>query len=331
MSPLTFRPAKREGVHLLIGLAGGTGSGKTMSAMRLAKGLAGDKPFAVLDSEANRALHYADMFQFDHAALDPPFRPDTYLKGIKAAEAAGYPVILVDSMSHVWDGPGGVLEWHDQLMDGKENKKLSSWIQPKGEHRKMVSQLLQVRAHVILCFRAQQKVEMVKVNGKWEIVEKKSLTGLDGWIPICEKNLPFELTLSILLTAENPGLPLPIKVQDQHRPFLPLDAPISEQTGRDLARWAGGASDAEAQKAEGAASELVTELLAAAEILGARDKTSAAIASTRRLHASEPDKYVGWLTAQLKRAQAAVEKARAAAGEDLFADADEPLPPTQED
>lgn len=48
----TFRPATRENVGLLIGLIGPSGSGKTYSAMRLAAGIAGDKPFAVIDTEA---------------------------------------------------------------------------------------------------------------------------------------------------------------------------------------------------------------------------------------------------------------------------------------
>jgi dephospho-CoA kinase len=61
----SFRPGVRENVGLLIGLAGGTGSGKTYSAMELAAGISGDKPFAVIDSEARRALHYADRFRFD--------------------------------------------------------------------------------------------------------------------------------------------------------------------------------------------------------------------------------------------------------------------------
>jgi hypothetical protein len=53
-----FRPAKREDVGLLIGRSGGTGSGKTFTAMRLAKGIAGDRKFAVIDTEAGRAKHY---------------------------------------------------------------------------------------------------------------------------------------------------------------------------------------------------------------------------------------------------------------------------------
>jgi hypothetical protein len=72
---ITFRPAVREGVPLLLGLAGGTGSGKTWSAMVLAKGLAGDKPFAVVDTENGRAKHYADDFRFDVTDLHAPCVP----------------------------------------------------------------------------------------------------------------------------------------------------------------------------------------------------------------------------------------------------------------
>ena len=70
-----FKPAKRQNEVLLIGLAGGTGSGKTYSAMRMASGIAGamSKRFAVIDTEAGRARHYADQFKFDHGDLRPPF------------------------------------------------------------------------------------------------------------------------------------------------------------------------------------------------------------------------------------------------------------------
>src|SRR6185436_10622008 len=64
-----LKPAVRENVPLLIGLAGGTGSGKTYSAMRLAKGLAGGQKFAVIDTESGRARAYADEFQFDSGEL----------------------------------------------------------------------------------------------------------------------------------------------------------------------------------------------------------------------------------------------------------------------
>ena len=109
----------------------------------------------------------------------------------------------------------------------------------------MVQKLLQVRAHLILCFRAEEKIEMVRGDdGKMKIVPKKSATGLDGWMPISEKNLPYELTASFLLLATQPGIPHPIKLQEQHRALFPLDKPITEQSGKLIAQWASGAKPA---------------------------------------------------------------------------------------
>jgi hypothetical protein len=244
----SFRPAVRENVGLIIGLAGGTGSGKTFTAMRLASGIAGDKRFAVIDTEAGRAKHYADQFKFDHGDLKPPFRPDTYAQAIAAADAAGYPVIVVDSVSHVWAGDGGVLDWQeDELtrMAGDDWKKreackMAAWIKPKMAHKHMVQKLLQVRAHLILCFRAEEKIEIVKEDGKTKIVPKQGPTGLLGWMPVCEKALPFELTASFLMTHDAPGVPKPIKLQEQHRALFPRDKPITEESGRAIAQWAAG-------------------------------------------------------------------------------------------
>lgn len=252
MSTFTFRPAKRQDVSLLIGLAGSSGSGKTYTAMRLASGIAGDKPFAVIDTEAGRAKHYADSFRFDHGDLKPPFTPQAYADAIKAADDAHYPVIIVDSMSHEHAGEGGILDMQEaefQRMGGREAVKMASWIKPKGEHRKMVSRLLQVRAHLILCFRAEEKIEMVRTDsGKMEVRKKVTATGIDGWVPICEKNLPYELTASFLLMASRPGVPLPIKLQAQHHALFPMDKPITEESGRLLAKWAAGASQESAAR-----------------------------------------------------------------------------------
>lgn len=239
-----FRPAKRENVPLLIGLAGGTGSGKTFSAMLLAKGLAAGKRFAVIDTENGRARHYADEFEFDSADLRAPFRPERYADAIQAADEAGYPVIVVDSMSHEHAGDGGLLDWHEEefkRLGSRESVKFAAWIAPKLSHKAMVTRLLQVNAHVVLCFRAEEKIEIGKdANGKTVVRPKQSLVGLDGWLPVSEKTLPYELTASFLLTADAPGLPKPIKLQAQHRAFIPLDEPIGVETGIRLGEWAAG-------------------------------------------------------------------------------------------
>lgn len=241
--PFEFRPAKREGVDLLIGLSGGTGSGKTYTAMRLATGIAGDKPFAVIDTENGRAKHYADFFRFDHAELHAPFTPARYTEAILAAAAAGYNPVVVDSASHEWAGEGGVLEMQESelaRLGGGDNVKLLSWVKPKGEHKRMVQRLLQLRTHVILCFRAEQKIDIKREGNKTVVVEKEGLTGIRGWFPVAEKNLAFELTVSLLLTQERPGVPIPIKLQEQHKHLFPEGQVITEATGAALAQWAAG-------------------------------------------------------------------------------------------
>ena len=261
-----FRPAKRENVGLLIGLAGGTGSGKTKSAFELAAGIAGDKPFGVIDTESRRALHYADGYRFDHCELRAPFRPDAYAEAIVAADAATYPVIVVDSASHEWAGEGGLLDWHDEEVDAaverkrkqaesmgwifeewkvREKANLQAWIDPKMAHKRMVQRLLQLRAHLILCFRAEEKIEIGKdEKGRTEIRPKQTATGLDGWVPVCEKSLPYELTCSFLLKADRPGVGLPIKLQEQHRQFFPEGKQIGRSSGEAIAAWASGAPPA---------------------------------------------------------------------------------------
>lgn len=240
----TLRRAIRENVNLIVCLAGGTGSGKTFSAMQIAEGIAGDNPFAVIDTEAGRAKHYADRFKFDHGDLMPPFRPSAYQAAIEAADKAGYPVIVVDSMSHEHAGDGGILDMQEaefNRLGARDSVKMLSWSKPKGEHKKMVQKLLQIRAHLILCFRAEEKIEMSKnADGKLEVRKKQTAIGRDGWVPICEKNLPFEATCSFLMLATAPGIPHPIKLQEQHRVIFPEGKPLDADCGKRLAAWAAG-------------------------------------------------------------------------------------------
>lgn len=280
----TFAPAVRDRVGLIIGLAGTTGSGKTLSALKIARGLAGgdDSKIAFIDTERGRGKHYApapgeaaagDRFGFHHGDLKAPFQPETYLAAIHAADAAGYEVIVIDSFSHVWDGEGGLQDMHDRIVGEMVERKrqaaqeknwrfdevaeaekasLTAWKEPKMRHKRLVGRMLQCRAHLIICMRADEKmrietVEEPKQNGrgtyrKTVIVAPKDMPDTERWVPIVEKRLPYELTLSLVLTPARPGFPVPIKLQAQHRAAVPLDQPLSEETGRALAEWARGGS-----------------------------------------------------------------------------------------
>lgn len=252
----TFRPAVRENAGVLVALAGPSGGGKTYSALRLARGLVGPEGvIAFIDTEARRATHYADKFKFLHGDLHPPFRPDAYVEAILAAEQTGAGAVVIDSMSHVWSGTGGVLDWQEEEVEAaverakqlatkkgwefdeyraREANKMAAWIKPKMSHKKMMSRLLQCRAHLIFCLRAEEKVKMEKNERNQTVIVPI------GWQPICEKNFMYEMTASFLLTDDAPGVPKPIKLQDQHRAFFPTDKPVSEKSGEQLAAWAGG-------------------------------------------------------------------------------------------
>jgi len=230
-----FKPAVRENVSLLIALAGASGSGKTYSALRLAKGLAPSGKIAFIDTEARRGLHYADQFDFIHADMRPPFRPENFLAAIKAAEKAGAEVIIIDSFSHEYDGEGGIMDWAAEIEAGG-TKSPGNWKVPKLAHKKLMNALLQLRASVIFCLRADEKIRIAKENGK-TVVEQL------GWMPIAEKRFIFEMTASFTLTPTAPGIPqfdLPHKLQTQHRGMFPPGQTIGEKAGQDLAAWAKG-------------------------------------------------------------------------------------------
>lgn len=257
----TFRPATREKIGLLVGIAGASGSGKTYSALQIASGIAdGSGRIAVIDTEASRALHYAPKrgekadpaagtFDFLHLDFPPPFEPPRYIEAIQAAEEAGATVIVIDSMSHEWAGEGGCSD-----MQGREAERMATdrdgnmqawkveamtapaWKRPKLIHQRMMARLIQCRTHLIFCLRAQEKIRIVKKeNGKGtEIVPA-------GFQPICEKNFMFELSCSLTLHPETPGMPrfdLPRKLPRDILPVFPEGHLIGVDAGRLLREWA---------------------------------------------------------------------------------------------
>lgn len=294
----SFTPAQRAGVGLLIGIAGETGSGKTFSALRLARGLAGgrDEAIAFIDTEAGRALHYAaaagetpggSTFGFMHADLAPPFTPERYLEKIQEADHAGFAVIVIDSFSHEWDGEGGCADIHDADLDAmversrekhgnekwwdeatqREKLSITAWKGAKLRHKRMVSRLLQCRAHLVICMRAEDKLRIETRteqgrNGreyqKTEITPAAKLPARERWQPICEKRFPYQLITSFVVTPDRPGVPIALKLQEQHRAIVSEERPLDEAAGEMLAAWARGETPG-ADKTRSAAKAAVTD------------------------------------------------------------------------
>lgn len=261
-----FKPAVRNDLHTMIMIAGASASGKTYSAMRLAKGLAGDKRFAVIDTEASRALHYAKDangvgFDFDHADFSPydangallGFTPERYADAVEAADRAGYPVVVIDSGSHLWEGVGGILEIQEEELhrrSGGDASKMervrgASWIVPKSRLRKFMQRMMQVRAHLIICVRAKELPDFLANDARRKSkFRRKDLP----WEPAFDKDAIFEMTSVLLLEAGSRGAPTHIKVSDEHLMCFPEGRQITEESGKMLARWAAGQNMDEARR-----------------------------------------------------------------------------------
>ena len=254
-SPRTFEdhPGARASVPVLLGIMGPAGGGKTYSALRLATGIqrvsGGD--IGVIDTEASRALHYADYFRFRHMDFKAPFRSLDYLAAIRHFVDKGVKTIVVDSMTHEHSGAGGYLEYAESELDrmagdnwGKRQAcKLASFIKPSQERRAMIDGILQLKANVIFNFRAKEKVKPMKREGKTEIENI-------GFMPIGSSELVFEMTACCLLMPHAGGVPtwvsdvvgekMMIKTARQFTDIFADPQPLSEDIGQKIAEWAQG-------------------------------------------------------------------------------------------
>lgn len=247
------KPAVRESVPVLVGIMGPSGGGKTVSALRLASGMqqvTGGDIYAI-DTEARRMLHHADAFKFKHLQFDAPFGSLDYLDAIKHCVKQGAKNIIVDSMSHEHEGPGGMIDFQEKELDrmagddyGKrERMKMLAWQKPKAARRALINGLLQLNANFVFCFRAKNSVKPMKVNGKTEIVPQ-------GFMPIAGDEFVFEMTVNCLLLpgakgvptwqTENVGERMMIKPARQFDKLFAEQKPLDESIGRSLAEWARG-------------------------------------------------------------------------------------------
>lgn len=233
---LQFRPAVREAVPMPIAISGPSGSGKTFTGLLIAAGIAGPTgKVGLMDSENGRGKLYADSpgikkalpNGYLYAELPAPFSPESYIRAIDDAEAAGINVLVIDSGSHEWEGPGGCEEIAE-----KAPKK---WATAKKEHKKFVYRLLYSSMHIIICLRAREKIKIV---GKEHIPL--------GILPICEKNFMFEMLLSLQLETGTHHA-TPVKVPEALQSAFPGGRVLTKEDGEKIRQWidSGSAADSD--------------------------------------------------------------------------------------
>lgn len=119
----------------------------------------------MIDTERSSASHYSDRFDFDALDLGPPYSPERFIEAIKAAQTAGYQNLIIDSITHEWDGAGGVLEINEQLAQAKyRGNTWSAWSDSTPRHRAFIDAMLQCDMHVIAT--ARSKTETVQGDDK---------------------------------------------------------------------------------------------------------------------------------------------------------------------
>lgn len=170
MSQFTIKKAVKSQAKLRLALIGVSGSGKTYSALSIAKGL-GDS-ILVIDTEHGSASKYAgDVADFDTLELDN-FNPQNYIEAIHAGEQEGYDVIIIDSLSHAWSGRGGALEMVDNAAKRSQGNSFGAWRDVTPLHNDLIDAMLRCRAHLIATMRAKQEY-IVETNSKGRQAPRK--------------------------------------------------------------------------------------------------------------------------------------------------------------
>lgn len=221
-----FKKATKAQAKLRAAVFGPSGAGKTFTSLRVATGLAGDGGrIAVIDTERGSASKYADRFSFDVLELEDQ-SIDGYVAAIREAGAAGYTVLVIDSLSHGWQT---LLEEIEKLAKAKyRGNTWSAWSEGTPLQRRLVQAILAYPGHVLATMRSKTE---------WTTVDdgrgKKSPQRV-GLAPEQGKGVEYEFDLLVEISTEH----IANVIKDRTGKFQDklLEKP-GEQFGRELAAW----------------------------------------------------------------------------------------------
>ncbi len=157
-----FTKATKKQLKLRLLLEGPSGSGKTLGALTLASGMG--KKIALIDTEKRSASLYADKVVFDVLDLSPPYTPESYISAIQQAEKAGYDVLIIDSITHEWNGTGGCLDIQNSL-----GGRYQDWAKVTPRHNKFIEAILQSNLHIIGTARTKSDYVISTTGNKMRV------------------------------------------------------------------------------------------------------------------------------------------------------------------
>jgi len=194
-----FTPATKWQARLRMAIQGPAGSGKTYTALAFATALAalrGGRP-ALIDTERGSASKYADRYDYDVVALDS-FQPERYIEAIDAAERAGYPVLVIDSLSHAWEGEGGVLSLVDEASRrSSSGNSFAAWGVVTPRHRALVDAMLQANLDVIATMRTKTEYRL-EPDARGKLVPRRL-----GTRPVQREGMEYEFDIVAEMAADS--------------------------------------------------------------------------------------------------------------------------------
>ena len=234
---MELRHATRKQAKIKLALQGPSGSGKTYSALLLAFGITNEwDSIAVIDTENHSADLYAHLGSYNVLPLGKPFSPERYIEAIELCEKAGMEVIILDSITHEWDGSGGILDIH-QAMTGNS---FTNWSKVTPRHNAFVQKFLQSRCHIIATIRTKQDYVLSEKNGKM-VPEKVGLKA------VTREGMDFEFTLVFDLDIKH------MASASKDRTGLFMDKPearITSEMGQKILQWCNEGKSVEQLKQE---------------------------------------------------------------------------------
>jgi hypothetical protein len=224
-----FTKATKEGSYLRLAVFGAAGNGKTKFALELGKLLG---KVALIDTEHGTASKYADQYDFDTCILTS-FGPEDYVKAISAAR--GYDVLVIDSLSHAWNGKGGCLELADKY--ASSGNTFSGWKTVTPMHNSLLDSLLAYPGHLIVTMRS--KTEYATEQYQDRNGNTKTRPVKLGLAPIQRDGVEYEFDVVARLEQNHDIAILKSRCESLDSKVLPAEDGVS-LCYQELASWVAG-------------------------------------------------------------------------------------------
>lgn len=245
---MQLKKSEKTQVKLRLGISGASGFGKTKSSLLLAYGMTNDwSKIAVIDTENSSASLYSDMGTFNVIDLSPPYSPERYIEAIELCEKSNISLIIIDSVSHEWNGSGGCLDIHEKL-----GGRFQDWAVVGSRHQALIDKILQSSCHVITTTRRKIEYDLDKdSNGRLKVQKF-------GTKEITREGFEYELTTNFELINDNH-----LARASKDRTGLFMNKPefiINSHTGKKILDWCNSGTNLEDAREKIKATKTVEEL-----------------------------------------------------------------------